>query len=183
MNASLAEAKCVCPFPPSAFTDFYGTMMASDFLTYIETSCGSCTTWFCLPSSGYVRISAVPITHLRESPSTSAPASPCSQTGGRPTVLAFCDQPNVVCCHQKNIDQIPLYNYFPAPSLRLRYGSAVPCPTLRTNVTTSPPRTRYGRMANPYPTGLSCCEIISLQRSLAQPVENRINLFSQLALW
>lgn len=131
--------------------------------------------------SGCNGTSAVPITHLRESLLTSASASPCSQTGGCLTALAFIGQSDVVCCQKQNIDQIPLYNYFPAQSLRLRYGSAAPCPTLRTNVTTSFPRTRYGRMAFPYPTGLSCCEIISLQRSLAQPVENRCTLFSQLA--
>lgn len=113
--------------------------------------------------------------HLRESLFTSAPASPCSQTGGCLTALAFIGQPDVVCCQIKNIDQIPLNNHFPAQSLHLRYGSAAPCPTLRTNVTTSFPRTRYGRVANPYPTGLSCCEVISLQRPFAQPVENRGN--------
>ena len=126
--------------------------------------------------------SAVPITHLRESLLTSASASPCSQTGGCLTSLAYIGQSDIVCCRIKNIDQIPLNNYVPAQSLRLRYGSAAPCPTLRTDVTISFPRTRYGRMAIPYPTGLSCCEIISLQRLFAQPVENRSTLFSQLAL-
>ena len=125
--------------------------------------------------SGWNGTSAVPIPHLRESPLTSASASPCSQTGGCLTALAFIGQPDVVCCHKKNIDQIPLNNYFPAQSLHLRYGSAAPCPTLRTNVTTSFPRTRYGRMANPCPTGLPCCEVISFQRLFAQPVENRDN--------
>ena len=132
--------------------------------------------------SGCNGTSAVPITHLRESLLTSASASPCSQTGGCLPDLAFIGQADVVCCQYKNIDQIPLNNHFPAQSLRLRYGSAAPCPTLRAGVTTSLPRTRYGRLAKPYPTGLPCCDVISLQRSLAQPVENSLALFSQLAL-
>ena len=81
-------------------------------------------------SKSYVKISAVPITHLRESLLTSASASPCSQTGGCHAVLAFIGQHNVVCCHRDNIDQFPLKNYFPAQSRHFRYGSAAPCPTL-----------------------------------------------------
>ena len=126
--------------------------------------------------------SAVPITHLRESLLTSASASPCSQTGGCLSNLATIGQSDIACCHTKNIGQIPLNNHFPALSLRLRYGSAAPCPTLRVGVTASLPRTRYGRLARPYPTGLPCCDVINLQRSLAQPVENSLVLFSQLAL-
>ena len=133
--------------------------------------------------SGCNGTSAVPITHLRESLLTSASASPCSQTGGCLTALFFIGQSDIVCCHNKNIDQIPLNNHFPAQSLRLRYGSAAPCPTLRVGVTASLPRTRYGRLARPYPTGLPCCDVISLQRSLAQPAENSLVLFSQLALY
>ena len=68
-------------------------------------------------------------------------------------------------------------NYFPAQSLHFRYGSAAPCPTLRAYVTSSPPRTRYGRTATPYPTGFPCCDIISLQRPLAQSVENSLRCF------
>ena len=58
--------------------------------------------------SGYVRISAVPITHLRESLLTSPSASPGSQTGGCLSDLALIGQPDVVCCHIENIDQFPL---------------------------------------------------------------------------
>lgn len=76
---------------------------------------------------------------------------------GLPCCPRHLGQHSVVCCQQENIDQIPLNNYFPAQSLHLRYGSAAPCPTLRANVTTSLPRTRYGRLAIPYPTGLPCC--------------------------
>lgn len=64
---------------------------------------------------------------------------------------------SVACCRIENIGQFQPHNYFPAQSLHLRYGSAAPCPTLRANVTTSLPRTRYGRLAIPYPTGLPCC--------------------------
>lgn len=125
--------------------------------------------------SGCNGTSAVPITHLRESLLTSTSASPCSQTGGCLPNLATIGQSDIACCHTKNIGQIPLNNHFPAQSLRLRYGSAAPCPTLRVGVTASLPRTRYGRLARPYSTGLPCCDVISLQRSLAQPVENRDN--------
>ena len=52
---------------------------------------------------------------------------------------------------------VPTFNYFTAQSLHSRYGSADPCPTLRTHVTTLFTRTRYGRLAIPYPTGFSCC--------------------------
>ena len=126
---------------------------------------------------GYVRISAVPITHLRDSLLTSSSASPCSQTGGCQTELAFIAQFGFVCCQTYGIDQFPLYNNFPAQSLHFRYGSAAPCPTLRTDVTISLPRTRYGRAATPYPTGLPCCDVISLQRPLAQSVENMLPCF------
>lgn len=93
------------------------------------------------------------------------------------TVLAFIGQSGVVCCRKDNIDQFPLNNYFPAQSLHFHYGSAVPCPTLRAYVTSSPPRTRYGRSATPYPTGFPCYDIISLQRPLAQSVENSLRCF------
>ena len=124
--------------------------------------------------SGCNGTSAVPIPHLLESLLTSAPASPCSQTGDFLSALAFIGQSDVVCYHKENINQIQLNNNFAAQSLHLRYSSAAPCPTLRTAVTTSFPRTRYGRMANPYPIGLSCCEVISLQKLFAQPVENSV---------
>ena len=127
--------------------------------------------------SGYVRISAVPITHLRESLFTSESVSPCSQTGGCLTDLAFIGQWGIVCYQKDGIDQFPLNNDFPAQSLHLRYGSAAPCPTLKAYVTSSLPRTWYGRLATPYPTGLPCCDVISLQRPLARSVENSFCYF------
>ena len=48
------------------------------------------------------------------------------------------------------------HNNFPAQSLHFRFGSVAPCPTLKSDVTVSTPRTRYGRLARPYPTGFSC---------------------------
>lgn len=97
------------------------------------------------------------VKHLRESLLTSTSASPCSQTGGCRAVLAISCSTVLSAVCKKTSTKIPLNNYFPAQSLHLRYGSAAPCPTLRADVTTSLPRTRYGRLATPYPTGLPCC--------------------------
>ena len=63
---------------------------------------------------------------------------------------------NVACCENKHIDHFQPHNNFPAQSLHFRFGSVAPCPTLKSNVTASTPRTRYGQMASPYPTGFSC---------------------------
>ena len=63
---------------------------------------------------------------------------------------------DVVCCEQKHIDHFPPHNNFPAQSLHFRFGSVAPCPTLKSNVTASTPRTRYGQLAKLYPTGFSC---------------------------
>ena len=63
---------------------------------------------------------------------------------------------NVVYCEIEHIDHYQPHNNFPAQSLHSRFGSAAPCPTLKSNVTASTPRTQYGRLARPYPTGLSC---------------------------
>lgn len=63
---------------------------------------------------------------------------------------------NVVCCESKHIDRFQPHNNFPAQSLYFRFGSAAPCPTLKSDVTASTPRTRYGRLAIPYPTGFPC---------------------------
>ena len=62
----------------------------------------------------------------------------------------------VACCMRKNIGHIQPYNPFPAQSLHFRSGSVFPCPTLKSNVTASTSRTRYGRLVRPYPAGLSC---------------------------
>ena len=62
----------------------------------------------------------------------------------------------VVCCDYKHIDHIQPHNNFPAQSLHFRFGSVAPCPTLKSDVTASTPRTRYRRLASPYPTGFSC---------------------------
>ena len=62
---------------------------------------------------------------------------------------------DIVCCEQKHIDHFPPHNNFPAQSLHFRFGSVAPCPTLKSNVTASTPRTRYGQLAKLYPTGFS----------------------------
>jgi hypothetical protein len=63
---------------------------------------------------------------------------------------------NVVCCKYKHIDHFQPHNNFPAQSFHFRFGSVAPCPTLKSDVTVSTPRTRYRRLARPYPTGFSC---------------------------
>lgn len=60
---------------------------------------------------------------------------------------------SVACCRIENIGQFQPHNYFPAQSLHFRSGSVFPCPTLKSNVTASTPRTRYGRLVSPYPMG------------------------------
>lgn len=63
---------------------------------------------------------------------------------------------SVVCCEIEHIDHFQPHNNFPAQSLHFRFGSVTPCPTLKSHVTISTPRTRYRRLARPYPTGFSC---------------------------
>ena len=63
---------------------------------------------------------------------------------------------NVACCENKHIDHFQPHNNFPAQSLHFRFGSVAPCPTLKSDVTASTPRTRYRRLAKPYPTGFPC---------------------------
>ena len=63
---------------------------------------------------------------------------------------------NVVCCKYKHIDHFQPHNNFPAQSFHFRFGSVAPCPTLKSDVTASTPRTRYGQLARPFPTGFSC---------------------------
>ena len=56
------------------------------------------------------------------------------------------------------------HNNFPAQSLHFRFGSVVPCPTLKSDVATSIPRTRYRQLVRPYLIGFSYCMIISLPK-------------------
>ena len=58
------------------------------------------------------------------------------------------------------------FKNFSAESFHFRYGSATPCPALRVYVTCSTSRTRYMRLAIPYPTIFSFCTSVSLQRLL-----------------
>ena len=76
---------------------------------------------------------------------------------------------------------VPTFNYFPAQSLHFRYGSAAPYPTLRADVTTLLPRTRYGRLATPYPTGLPCCVLPAYKDCSRSQWKTDNKLFSQFA--
>ena len=76
---------------------------------------------------------------------------------------------NVVCCKYKHIDHFQPHNNFPAQSLHFRFGSVAPCPTLKSDVTVSTPRTRYRRLARPYLIGFSYCIVISLPRLAELP--------------
>ena len=62
---------------------------------------------------------------------------------------------SVACCHIENIGQFQPHTYFPAQSLHFRSGSVFPCPTLKSGVTASTPRTQYGRLVRPYPVRFS----------------------------
>ena len=78
---------------------------------------------------------------------------------------------NVIC---KRIDHFRPYIYFPAQSLHFRFGSVAPCPTLKSDVAASIPRTRYRRLAKPYLTGFSCFILSaykSRQKYIRLPVE------------
>ena len=96
-------------------------------------------------------------------------------------VLDFGGQYSIVCCQKENIDRFSLNNYFPAQSLRFRYGSAAPCHTLRAYVTSSPPRTRCGRTATPYPTGFTCCVLPAYKDCSHSQWKTAFALFSQFA--
>lgn len=62
---------------------------------------------------------------------------------------------SVACCQTQNIGHFQPHNNFPAQSLHFRSGSVFPCPTLKSGVTASTPRTRYGRLVRPYPVRFS----------------------------
>ena len=62
---------------------------------------------------------------------------------------------SVACCQQENIGHFQPHNNFPAQSLHFRSGSVFPCPTLKSGVTASTPRTQYGRLVRPYPVRFS----------------------------
>ena len=74
---------------------------------------------------------------------------------GKPQRPHHSGRHSVACCRKKNIGHFQPHNYFPAQSLHFHSGSVFPCPTLKSNVTASTPRTRYGRLVRPYPMGFS----------------------------
>lgn len=92
---------------------------------------------------------------------------------------------SVVCFVTKYIDHFQPHNIFPAQSLHFRFGSAAPCPTLKPNVTASPPRTQYRRLARPYLIGFSYCIVIMLTKACRVSSARQgksASLISQLAL-
>lgn len=109
-------------------------------------SCLIPSVWFPYPFQGDIRTSAVPyniiISNLAKFSDWGMPLFP-RPIGHR----------DIVCCVCKHIDHFRPYIYFPAQSLHFRFGSVAPCPTLKSDVTASTPRTRYRRLAKPYLTG------------------------------
>ena len=138
---------------------FFGTMGISDFLLPVWFPIAFLWFGFHTPK-GDNRTSAVPITYF--SSTLSGPP-----TGVMPSCLYHNGHENVICCDIKRIDHFQPHNYFPVQSLHFRFGSVAPCPTLKPNVTMSAPRTRYGRLVRPYPTGFSCY-ILSAYQSFAK---------------
>ena len=112
-------------------------------------SCLIPSVWFPYPFQGDIRTSAVPyniiISNLAKLSDWGMPLFP-RPVGHR----------DIVCCVCKHIDHFRPCIYFPAQSLHFRFGSVAPCPTLKSDVTASTPRTRYRRLAKPYLTGFSC---------------------------
>ena len=87
--------------------------------------------------------------------------SPSSQTGGCLCTLAIAvtEMLSAVNINTSTLSNLIIISQDFSPvlnSLHSRFGSVAPCPTLKSDVTASTPRTRYGRLARPYPTGFSC---------------------------
>ncbi len=80
--ANYLKLQNVRPFPPSAFTSFYGTMSESDFLSHIWFPSAFLCFGFHTLIQGYDRTSAVPINYLSST-------SPSSLTGGSYLNLAL----------------------------------------------------------------------------------------------
>ena len=96
--------------------------------------------------------------------------SPGSQTPGEPLAARHSMPPSVLPATNMKASASPSgNNHFGALSLRFRSGSVAPCPTLKPNVTASAPRTRYGRMANPYPAGLRSCYTLTAYKGSRLP--------------
>ena len=147
-DSDLLEAIKCTPLSSTVISSFYGTMGVSDFLLSVWISIAFL--WFDFHTSkGDNRTSAVLyyifIINLAKFSDWGTFLFP-HRSGYR----------NVVCCDYKHIDRFQPHNNFPAQSLHFRFGSVAPCPTLKSNVTASTPRTWYGRLARPYPTGFSC---------------------------
>ena len=81
--------------------------------------------------------------------------SPGSRTGGCHDALTIAVAAVLPAVSRKNIGHFQPHHNFPAQSLHFRSGSVFPCPTLKSGVTASIPRTRYGRLVRPYPVRFS----------------------------
>ena len=111
---------------------------------------------------------SIPLTRERQDPSCSnniliinlAKFSDC----GMPSCPHHNGHNSIVCCVRKHIDHFYPHNHFPVQSLHFRFGSIAPCPTLKPDVTSSVPRTRYRRFVRPYLIGFSYCIVISLPK-------------------
>ena len=149
-DPDLPEAVKCTPLPSTVIGSFFGTMSVSDFLLSFWIPASFLRFGFHTFSfQGDSRISAVPyniiIINLAKLSDWGMPLFP------RPI-----GHKGVVCCVCKRIDHFQPYIYFPAQSLHFRFGSVAPCPTLKSDVAASTPRTRYRRLAKPYLTGFSC---------------------------
>ena len=144
------------PFPPSAFTGFFGTMSRTDFLLGIRKPRSFSplvlrTALMSDPTGSQLFY----LTYLVSStlPSSQAPEEPCQSR--------LFDWFGVACYNYYYIGLLVWYNYYGAQSLqRIVFGSVSPYPTLRTGVTVSLPRTRYRRFARPFPAGLYSCNTL-----------------------
>ena len=179
-DPDLPEAVKCTPLPSTVIGSFFGTMSVSDFLLSFWIPASFLRFGFHTFSfQGDSRISAVPyniiIINLAKLSDWGMPLFP------RPI-----GHKGVVCCVCKRIDHFQPYIYFPAQSLHFRFGSVAPCPTLKSDVTASTPRTRYRRLAKPYLTGFSCFILSAYkdrQKYLLLPVEISYADFSARATY
>ncbi len=148
-DSDLLEAIKCTPLPSTVISSFFGTMSVSDFLLPVWISIAFLWFDFHTSKEELTGSQLFCIVYLSST-------SPSSQTGGMPLYPRQSGYRDVVCCVTKHIDHFQPHNNFPAQSLHFRFGSVAPCPTLKSDVTASIPRTRYRRLARPCLTGFSC---------------------------
>jgi hypothetical protein len=165
MVSRLPEPTRAAPFPPPALPGFCGTMRRSDFLAGIRLS-----------RSSPRLISRTALCQTRQDLNCPANASPIanlaklSDPGRAAHIIAIADLRGVACCAQKRVGLSVWYDNFRAQSLqRIVFGSVAPRPTLKPNVAASAPRTGYGRLAGPCPTGLCACYALTVYKGNQLP--------------